>query len=534
MRRLRLTALTVGAVIALGAAPAYADHSGSVTAPPDDALMQVDVEHAVHAGTVEVIHIHRPGGGADFYWSLSTGSRLIPVRVNGLDLSSLEGRRVRVEGSIEEGILVADSSGVTELGSAEMRAGTGPQNIAIVLFYANGESPTGFNDEDDALNYVFDGSNPSSVNSYYRDQTWGKITYPGGADNIFGPYEVDDHGPGCWILQYWANEAGGDADDEYPGGPGAFFSAFDAYAYVFDDQSFPDSVCNSFGGAADGAKTIWTNGITNTLLFDHELGHSLGSGHANVVRCFNGATPITYKPDCDKRSVAGSNYVEYTDPFDPMGGTGMCFTVCQMNAARKFDFGVLDGTRTVTSPGTFTIRPLETASGLRLIRIPTGTGKFFDLSFRRATLAWDSSVYEPSSFDGVFLHSNFADTSDGTTLLDAHPASPPNMTYYGTHFDDAALRPGETFTDRTSRASIRVNSIGAGGASVTIKFFCKAPNVKGKRLKAARPALAKAGCTTGRVRRVSSPKPKGKVLGQSVKPGTVTTIGGKVNLRVAK
>ena len=62
---------------------------------------------------------------------------------------------------------------------------------------------------------------------------------------------------------------------------------------------------------------------------------------------------------------------------------------------------------------------------------------------------------------------------------------------------------------------------------------CVVPKLKGKKLRAAKEALAVGRCTLGKVRKVRA-KTHGRVLSQSKKPGARLAIAAKVNIRVGK
>jgi hypothetical protein len=64
---------------------------------------------------------------------------------------------------------------------------------------------------------------------------------------------------------------------------------------------------------------------------------------------------------------------------------------------------------------------------------------------------------------------------------------------------------------------------------------CVVPNVKGKKLAAARTAITHAHCAVGKISKAASKKvPKGKVISQKPTPGKHLTAGAKVNLVVSK
>jgi beta-lactam-binding protein with PASTA domain len=60
------------------------------------------------------------------------------------------------------------------------------------------------------------------------------------------------------------------------------------------------------------------------------------------------------------------------------------------------------------------------------------------------------------------------------------------------------------------------------------------PNVRGKTLRQARHAIARASCRVGRVRYAWSPKRRGTVVTESPAPGTHTLAGARVNLVVSR
>jgi hypothetical protein len=62
---------------------------------------------------------------------------------------------------------------------------------------------------------------------------------------------------------------------------------------------------------------------------------------------------------------------------------------------------------------------------------------------------------------------------------------------------------------------------------------CRVPRLVGKSLTAARKSLSKAKCRLGSVRRTTSRRPVGMIVGQHPKPGTRLRAGGKVSVRVS-
>ena len=283
--------------------------------------------------------------------------------------------------------------------------------------------------------------------------------------------------------------------------------------------------CGGGGVATQPGTQVWVDGLSPFLLY-HELGHNLGAAHAHTAQCSAGSSAVAYADGCDSQS--NPTYTEYGDPFDPMGGAGpMCTYGCEMNASRKLHFGALaGGAQTVTADGTFSVAPLETPSGLRLLRIPKPDGRFFDISVRAPI-----GLFDNFATPGVSIHSDSADGSD-SYAIDAHP---------GGDFTDMQFAAGESFTPYAG-TTVTVESLSASGASIRVDVpdqpvvaaSCIVPKVKGKKLKQAKQLIAGAGCKLGKVKKKQSKKPKNKVLKQSPKPGTDAGPGGAVKLTVAR
>jgi beta-lactam-binding protein with PASTA domain len=111
----------------------------------------------------------------------------------------------------------------------------------------------------------------------------------------------------------------------------------------------------------------------------------------------------------------------------------------------------------------------------------------------------------------------------------------------------ATADPGSTFTgwsgggcSGTSNCVVTLNSDTAVTATFTTNpppppKPCVVPNVKGKKLVAAKSAIRSHHCSVGKVTKVtSSPKHKGRVVSQSPKPGRHLRHGAKVSLKVGK
>jgi len=95
------------------------------------------------------------------------------------------------------------------------------------------------------------------------------------------------------------------------------------------------------------------------------------------------------------------------------------------------------------------------------------------------------------------------------------------------------LAPNKTYHYRLVAGALGFTS---PGADVTFKTpACIVPKLKGKKVKAAKKALKKAGCKAGKVKKSFSGKvDKGRVIKGRTKPGKVLPAGAKVGIKVSK
>jgi hypothetical protein len=548
----------VGCVLSALCLPAGAvAHDGATVLSAREAATTISSDGgegpAQLTGTVQRIHAHDGDFEASFYWALNTRFGPLPLRLPGAGPERFELDRVRVDGELRDGVLVAEAGDVDVLaGPASTGVPAGPRDTAVILYYVGPDhdddmlTPPPFFDDAAGVDAVFDPNEPVSVNRYFSTQTFGHVSFPGDTGDVFGPYRVQDPPSdpahqGCHFLNWWTRQRPGSppgdpgsayeqARDEYEGthGSGAFDATYEHIAYVMAPFALDPARGPGCGGGGVGeqpGRQVWVDGLFAFLLY-HELGHNLGAGHAHTVQCTGPSGPVMFADGCDSQS--NPTFTEYGDPFDPMGGAGpMCSYGCEMNASRKLVFGALaNGSMDVTEDGTFTVAPLETPSGLRLLRIPKPDGRYFDISVRAPIGPFDNFA-QP----GVSIHSDSAEGED-SFALDAHPATAGDFT-------DMQLGAGESFTPYAG-TTVTVNSVSAAGASITVdvpgspKAPCIVPKVKGKKLGKAKRLIADAGCALGKVKKRGSKKPKGTVLKQSPKPGTDAGVGGKVKLTVAR
>lgn len=190
----------------------------------------------------------------------------------------------------------------------------------------------------------------------------------------------------------------------------------------------------------------------------HELGHNLGLGHADGMRCSGTNIPS----DCQGYA--------YGDPFDEMGAYSDTASFFFNNHFRLF-LGWLSGrAQTVTVSGDYTlVAPSLPAKGNQVLRIPLMfEGLNYTLEFRRP-FSFDNrffgSGYDSNpAFKGVSIRYTIdAPGGISTSLMDTTPSTPT--------FLDAPLTVGNTFTDTNNGITITTLSVNPmRGARVRIQL----------------------------------------------------------------
>jgi hypothetical protein len=503
-------------------APVAAMPAGASAAPTSGPAVSA-TSLVTYTGTIRLIAFDSQTGASSSHWALETRSRVIALRPRGIDLAPLAGWRVRVRGAASARVLRPGAGGLRVL-SGPSRAGarfaSASHTTIVVLLNVNGNSPS---DAATAMQQVFSTTDPYSVKEYWLTQTYGQVDLVGkhnAAGDVIGPYAVDT----CDLTQAPA-EATTQAQQH-----GYDLTAYQSVIWVFP------TTCGGGGLGEQPGHQVWTYGLSRFVI-SHELGHNFGNPHASTLRCYTdpGKTTIaTLSSYCDPPD-------EYGDPFDPMGSGGT-YPHCtvggpnssavpyEMDPWRKLNIGAMSiadaPTENVAGTHTYTLAPLENASGLRLIRLPDGRadGRMFDLSFRQPTGTFDQWYDHPidstddgnrSAIDGVRVAMDPSGTAsqtqaplDNSYLLDMTPSTggpltdpctstspagcdpcvnePPGCssnTFFQpwlaengctnlqmTGFEDAPLATGNSWSDPLTGITIAIGAVGASGAQVTISY----------------------------------------------------------------
>lgn len=335
-------------------------------------------------------------------------------------------------------------------GVQQLAASGGTQKTAVVLVNFANDTSTPVTAEQ-LKSRVFTGS--GSVSDFYEQQSGGTVDL-GGIDDpsgdVFGWWTLPMSVPtGCTDNNMMSVRS---QAISYANSQNVNLGAYDHVVIYFPQNAG----CGWAGLGELPGNWSWINGLNNTSVIAHEIGHNMGVHHAASLKC--GSSTLT-------ASTAGCSYVEYGDNFDVMGSSSALMSGWQRaklgqqpSAARV----------NVTASGTYTIDQLNNGSAVnpRLLIVPRQIGsapvtEYFAIDLRAPFGNFDT--FSPASplVTGVGVRLVPAlSVIDVTQLLDAHPST--------STFNDSPLQPGETFTDPGSGVSITNTATSGGSATITI------------------------------------------------------------------
>lgn len=334
------------------------------------------------------------------------------------------------------------------------------KRVAVVLFNFRDDGSQPFTAEQARL-AVFD--DPDSPAAFYRQVSGGAVALTG---TVFGWITIDASTSDCRPTPTFASDAAWDTSARRTlAAMGIDLSGFDYVLY-----GMPSLSC--FGGGRATHTCSYRTCTRQAFVYNagrflghrvavHELGHLIGSDHANRYRCTD--------PTGQAVAISAScQSVEYGDPFVVMGSDNGEF-----DAYRRASLGWLapQELQTVTESGTYTLSPIELPGGVRALKVPkdrdaSGAVKgYYWLEFRR-----------PLGFDG-FLAGLSAARRDGlqirvapgeekrfaaTYLIDTTPDTPSGR--------DQPLAPGRAFYDAGSATLIENLGVADGALHVRIRL----------------------------------------------------------------
>lgn len=230
-------------------------------------------------------------------------------------------------------------------------------------------------------------------------------------------------------------------------------AAYDHLIYVLP----PNSSCNWAGLAYMPGHDVWISNYLQWNVVSHELGHNLGANHANALRCYDSSyNLVAFSENCTSD--------EYGDPFDTMG-----VTEAEMGVWHRFQVGQLanDDVRTLTAATSVKIGSAEWPSGgIQTVLVPikhahAPVTNWFSIDQRGADPTYDHwSNGDPVTTGLTIRKVPAATVAEQTQLIDTNPQT--------STFDDAALQPGQTFTDPEDNIAITAQYGGDGALIASV------------------------------------------------------------------
>lgn len=349
------------------------------------------------------------------------------------DLTS--GQTVKVKGyKIGSKAVFAEAGkgGVQVAAAGAGGSSTGAQKAIVVLmnFQDNQSQPI---TQVQAADMVF--NNPNSSNKFYQENSFSKLSFSG----VATPWVTIPKSSSTCDVNSWASAAD---------------SAVKALGYSVGNYQkiiyfFPRTSCGwtGYGQIGGNPSRSWINGSAGWVI-DHELGHNIGLHHAASLSC--GSLVVDDYSRC--------SFSEYGDPNEVLAVSGQY----HFNAAHKIAANWLGSTQvqTVTSNGTFTLSPIETAtSDLKALKInKPDTSDAYYIDYRQP-FGFDSNI--SSNAQGASIHIWSGYPGSQTKALDASPDG---------NFGSSVLTDGASFTDPALGITITQISHSSTGVVVSVSF----------------------------------------------------------------
>lgn len=308
-------------------------------------------------------------------------------------------------------------------------------------------------------------TNSDSVKQFFEKVSYNRMHVTG---DVFGWYTIPYVPDGTCSIKKWMDGAKLVAQQN-----GVNVGQYTHIVFAFSGGDFEKSGCQYAGEGflfdVPPRAYVFTP-QTSTII--HELGHTLGMGHANGLDCGQEIIKTNYHSTC--------TISEYLDPFDFMGiGESVGQRLFSFNAPNRIDMGWLlpENVRYINTSGTFAIHALETPStAVQVLKIKKPD---FNTAYPRTQNDYYYIDYNPDvgydfgkSVDGVMVRIWNQDPRSGTLMLDMTPESClpspllPSGCQLRSDWNDGMLKDGMTFVDNNG---IRVTQISHTNTEATVK-----------------------------------------------------------------
>ena len=429
-------------------------------------------------GQPEILYQDFKDGRHPLSYSLkrSDGTRVPLQFVKEPPTHLLTGDHVRASGQLSGGslILYSGSTSVTKTTtttSAGDATGTSTTSIPVPnTFGTEYVLVILVNFQDDVVQ-PYDIAEAQSVffgtaNSFFQENSYGQTSLTG---DVVGWYTIPVSVTTCDTSQIAT------AAQNAATAAGVNLSAYSRYVYAFPEND----TCGFAGASYVGGKPSqsWINGVLDTHVVNHELGHGFGLWHSHSLDCGTTAT-----------ICSSGTTVEYGDLMDVMGTPQTAaphYNAYQKERLGWLNYGSSPAIQTVTGSGTYTINPYELASSgpnalkvLQSTNPTTGAKTWYYLEARQAigfdSFLTNSIYYTQNETTGVLFHLGTDGNGNSSEVLDTTPATPISGNWW-----DMSLATGQTFTDATAGVNFTTTAVSGTGATVQITMngaVCNAAN----------------------------------------------------------
>jgi len=294
----------------------------------------------------------------------------------------------------------------------------------------------------------------SSVNSYYKEISFGKIALAGNVDvtgDVFGWYTLTNSITTCdWPT--WTDAAKAKLTSA-----GINTAAYNNFIVIGPNIAS----CGVAGVAWMPGDTSYINGYgTDARVVSHEIGHNFGVHHAASINCTSSTgTRVTLSDTCTED--------EYGDWFDVMGFGWRHENNYQKGRLQYYAYASNTQTVPMATSQQYKVAPVEKATteiqALRVPRAYDSAGNptsFFYVEYR-TPYGFDNFAAGSPVISGVSIRiSTDYSVLSKTQLLDMTPAT--------STYDDSALLVGKEFYDSKTGIRIKTISVDATGAVVSV------------------------------------------------------------------
>ncbi len=316
------------------------------------------------------------------------------------------------------------------------------------------------------------GPTDKSFANYYKEVSYGKYQVTGDVVGPF-PYSMTTCDTNDTTRMYQQIEP-------------KITGTYNHFIYYFNLTNLCDFAgLGEEGTVARPAKRTWMNGSLSCVVLMQEPGHNLGLMHANTMRCGTSSFSATPGKSC--------TITEYGSAMSTMGGGCK-----QFNAYERLYMQWLGGCNGVRVPstGTFNLQPLESncsdGSGIQVLQVPfPATLTVSDPQAPTTAVNLNNYYVELRTSGGIF--DTYSTSTRGTVfsgptvfIYVSDNVRPPsmtatgrgqysvwtellNMTPSGTAYTGLTM-PGQSFVDPAGGPTIKLESISATGASVSVTY----------------------------------------------------------------